>query len=42
MSSGKPLVCLEWFNESLDHDTSGAVLIIWIAPSALLIINSVQ
>jgi len=42
MSGGKPLVCLKWFNESLDHDTSGAVLIIWTAPSASLIINSVQ
>ena len=42
MSRGKPLVCLKWFNEALDHDTSGAVLIIWTAPSASLIINSVQ
>ena len=42
MSGGKPLVCLKWFNESLDHDTSGAVLIIWTVPSASLIINSVQ
>lgn len=42
MSSGKPLVCLKWFHESLDHDTSGVVLIIWTAPSASLIIHSVQ
>lgn len=42
MSRGKPLVCLKWFNEALDHDTSGAALIIWTAPSASLIINSVQ
>lgn len=42
MSGGKPLVCLKWFNESLDHDALGAVLIIWTAPSASLIINSVQ
>lgn len=42
MSVGIPLVCLKWFNESLDHDTSGCVLIIRTAPSASLIINPVH